>query len=83
MRNFLIIRNKWVLLFILTFGCYITDSTATAELESQLAKNNQEIANISNTIDSLSLNKTDQSGNSAQLNKKLLLMTLTLLHNYH
>jgi len=74
MRNFLIIRNKWMLLFILSFGCYITDSTATAELESQLAKNNQEIANISNTIDSLSLNKTDQSGNSAQLNKKLLVL---------
>ena len=46
MRNFLIIRNKWVLLFILTFGCYITDSTATADIESQFAKNKQEIAYI-------------------------------------
>ena len=72
MRNFLIIRNKWMLLFILSFGCYVTDSTATTEIESQLAKNNQKIAIISNVIDSLSL--TDQSDNLPQLNKKLLVL---------
>ena len=72
MRNFLIIRNKWMLLFILSFGCYITDSTATAELESQLAKNNQKIAIISNVVDSLSL--ANQSGDATQLNKKVLVL---------
>ena len=51
MRNFLIIRNKWALLFILTFGCYITDSTVTAELESQLEKNKEEIGYINDAID--------------------------------
>lgn len=74
MRNFLIIRNKWMLLFILSFGCYITDSTATAELESQLANNKQEIIYISNTIDSLSLNKIDQNSNTMQFSKKLLVL---------
>ena len=72
MRNFLIIRNKWVLLFILTFGCYITDSTATADIESQFAKNKQEIAYISDAIDSLALQTTNESGRVNQINKKLL-----------
>ena len=74
MRNFLIIRNKWVLLFILTFGCYITDSTATEELESQLAKNKQEIIFIINDIDSMRLQTTNESGSIDHLNKRLLII---------
>lgn len=75
MRNFLIIRNKWVLLFILTFGCYITDSTATAEIESQLAKNKQEITYISSTIDSIAnLNNSSKNSDMDQFDKKLLVL---------
>ena len=75
MRNFLIIRNKWVLLFILTFGCYITDSTATAEIESQLAKNKQEITYISSAIDSIAhLNNSSENSDMDQFDKKLLVL---------
>ena len=74
MRNFLIIRNKWVLLFILTFGCYITDSTATAEIESQLKKNKDEINYINNAIDSISSKNLGESSDLGQFNKKLLVL---------
>ena len=75
MRNFLIIRNKWVLLFILTFGCYITDSTATAEIESQLAKNKQEITYISSAIDSIThLDNSSKNSDMDQFDKKLLVL---------
>ncbi len=72
MRNFLIIRNKWLGLFILTFGCYITDSTASAELESQSLKNQEDINLISNKIDTINIDANSNTEKIDQLNKKLL-----------
>tara|TARA_B100001750_G_C15498832_1_gene595891 strand:+ start:741 stop:1664 length:924 start_codon:yes stop_codon:yes gene_type:complete len=72
MRNFLIIRNKWLGLFILTFGCYITDSTASAELESQSLKNQEDINLISNKIDTINIDANSNIEKIDQLNKKLL-----------
>ena len=72
MRNFLIICNKWVGLLILTFGCYITDSTATAELESQNLKNKEDINLINANIDTMRINTGDNNEKMLQLNKKLL-----------
>jgi len=72
MRDFLIIRNKWFSLFILTFGCYITDSTASAELESQSLKNQQNINSINSKIDTMSIKASDNNEKIDQLNKKLL-----------
>jgi len=72
MRNFLIIRNTWVGLFILTFGCYITDSTATAELESQNLKNKENMILINTNIDTVSMNASNNNEKIEQLNKKLL-----------
>ena len=72
MRNFLIIRNKWLGLFILTFGCYITDSTASAELESQSLKNQENINLITNKIDTINIDANSNTEKIDQLNKKLL-----------
>ena len=72
MRNFLIIRNKWLGLFILTFGCYITDSTASAELESQSLKNQEDINLITNKIDTINIDANSNTEKIDQLNKKLL-----------
>ena len=72
MRNFLIIRNKWLYLFILTFGCYITDSTASAELESQSLKNKQDISSINTLIDTINIDANSNNNKIEQLNKKLL-----------
>ena len=72
MRNFLIIRNKWLGLFILTFGCYITDSTASAELESQSLKNQENINLINSKIDTINIDANNNAEKIDQLNKKLL-----------
>ena len=72
MRDFLIIQNKWVGLFILTFGCYITDSTATAELESQNLKNKEDINLINANIDTMHTHTIDNKERIEQLNRTLL-----------
>jgi len=72
MRNFLIICNKWVGLFVLTFGCYITDSTATAELESQSLKNKEDINLINVNIDTMRTHTIDNNERLKQLNRMLL-----------
>ncbi len=43
MTNYSFIRHKYILPILLVFGCYITDSTATEELESQSKKNQENI----------------------------------------
>ena len=72
MRNFLIIRNKWVGLFILTFGCYITDSTETVELESQNLKNKEDINLINADIDTMRTYTIDNNERIEQFNRMLL-----------
>ena len=51
MGYFLFIRNKCLLLFVLTaLGCYVTDTTVADDIKSQLEENNKEIENIKNSF---------------------------------
>ena len=43
MTNYSFIRHKYILPILLVFGCYITDSTASEELESKSQKNQENI----------------------------------------
>ncbi|OUW20414.1 MAG: hypothetical protein CBD21_04260 [bacterium TMED161] len=47
MGYFLFIRNKCLLLFVLTaLGCYVTDTTVSDDIKSQLQENKKEIESI-------------------------------------
>ena len=50
MGYFLFIRNKCLLLFILTaLGCYVTDTSVSDDIKSQLQENKKEIESIKNS----------------------------------
>ena len=50
MGYFLFIRNKCLLLFVLTtLGCYVTDATVSDDIKSQLQENKKEIESIKNS----------------------------------
>ena len=50
MGYFLFIRNKCLLLFLLTaLGCYVTDTTVSDDIKSQLQENKKEIESIKNS----------------------------------
>ena len=50
MGYFLFIRNKCLLLFVLTaLGCYVTDTTVSDDIKSQLQENKKEIESIKNS----------------------------------
>ena len=50
MGYFLFIRNKCLLLFVLTaLGCYVTDATVSDDIKSQLQENKREIESIKNS----------------------------------
>ena len=50
MGHFLFIQNKCLLLFILTaLGCYVTDTSVSDDIKSQLQENKKEIESIKNS----------------------------------
>ncbi len=50
MGYFLFIRNKCLLLFVLTaLGCYVTDTSVSDDIKSQLQENKKEIESIKNS----------------------------------
>ena len=50
MTKFSFKRHKYLYLILLTFGCYITDTTATEELQSQNKKNEENIGLVSENL---------------------------------
>lgn len=75
MGYFHFIQNKCLLLFVLTtLGCYVTDTTVTEEIKSQLEKNNKEIENIKNSFVSKQESSVSEDYNFSEYDKRFSIL---------
>ena len=75
MGYFHFIQNKCLLLFVLTtLGCYVTDTTVTDEVKSQLEENNKEIEYIKNSFVSKQESSVSKDYNFSEYDKRFSIL---------
>ena len=75
MGYFHFIQNKCLLLFVLTtLGCYVTDTTVTDDIKSQLEENNKEIEYIKNSFVSKQESSVSKDYNFSEYDKRFSIL---------
>ena len=75
MGYFLFIRNKCLLLFALTvLGCYVTDTSVSDDIKSQLQENKKEIESIKNSYLANEESSITKDHNFTEYNKRFTIL---------